>query len=34
MNFGREEHMEHGDRYARAREFFNVVTGLWDSWGG
>jgi FMN-dependent oxidoreductase (nitrilotriacetate monooxygenase family) len=33
MNFGREEHMEHADRYARAREFFNVVTGLWDSWG-
>ena len=32
MNFGREEHMEHADRYARAREFFNVVTGLWDSW--
>ena len=32
MNFGRKEHMEHADRYARAREFFNVVTGLWDSW--
>ena len=32
MNFGREEHMDHADRYARAREFFNVVTGLWDSW--
>src|SRR5260370_7381320 len=27
-----EEHMEHGDRYARAREFYDVVTGLWDSW--
>jgi FMN-dependent oxidoreductase (nitrilotriacetate monooxygenase family) len=24
--------MEHGDRYARAREFYDVVTGLWDSW--
>jgi alkanesulfonate monooxygenase len=24
--------MEHGDRYRRAREFFDVVTGLWDSW--
>lgn len=32
MNFGREEHLEHGERYRRAREFFDVVTGLWDSW--
>jgi FMN-dependent oxidoreductase (nitrilotriacetate monooxygenase family) len=32
LNFGREEHMEHSVRYARAREFFDVVTGLWDSW--
>jgi alkanesulfonate monooxygenase len=24
--------MEHGERYDRAREFFDVVTGLWDSW--
>src|SRR6202040_2811757 len=32
LNFGMEEHMEHGDRYARAREFYDVVTGLWDSW--
>jgi FMN-dependent oxidoreductase (nitrilotriacetate monooxygenase family) len=31
-NFGMEEHMEHGERYARAREFYDVVTGLWDSW--
>ena len=23
--------MEHDERYARAREFFDVVTGLWDS---
>ena len=23
--------MEHGERYARAREFYDVVTGLWDS---
>ena len=23
--------MEHGDRYKRAREFYEVVTGLWDS---
>lgn len=32
MNFGLEEHVEHGTRYRRAREFFDVVTGLWDSW--
>ncbi|HEY1943446.1 MAG TPA: LLM class flavin-dependent oxidoreductase [Roseiarcus sp.] len=32
LNFGLEEHMEHGERYKRAREFFDVVTGLWDSW--
>ncbi len=31
LNFGSEEHMEHGDRYKRAREFYDVVTGLWDS---
>src|SRR6201993_5309026 len=32
LNFGLEEHMEHGERYCRAREFYDVVTGLWDSW--
>ncbi len=32
LNFGMTEQMEHGDRYRRAREFFDVVTGLWDSW--
>ena len=31
LNFGLDEHMEHHDRYARAREFYDVVTGLWDS---
>jgi alkanesulfonate monooxygenase len=31
-NFGREAHYEHGDRYDRAREFIEVVKGLWDSW--
>src|SRR5262245_56844738 len=31
-NFGLEDHMEHDERYRRAREFFDVVTGLWDSW--
>jgi FMN-dependent oxidoreductase (nitrilotriacetate monooxygenase family) len=33
LNFGLDEHMEHGERYQRAREFYDVVTGLWDSWG-
>src|SRR5271169_4713209 len=32
LNFGLEEHVEHATRYRRAREFFDVVTGLWDSW--
>jgi alkanesulfonate monooxygenase len=32
LNFGREDHMEHDARYDRAREFYDVVTGLWDSW--
>jgi len=32
LNFGLEDHMEHGERYARAREFYDAVTGLWDSW--
>ncbi|BAI74011.1 nitrilotriacetate monooxygenase, component A (plasmid) [Azospirillum sp. B510] len=32
LNFGRTEHMEHAERYRRAREFYDVVTGLWDSW--
>jgi FMN-dependent oxidoreductase (nitrilotriacetate monooxygenase family) len=32
LNFGLTEHTEHGERYRRAREFFDVVTGLWDSW--
>ena len=32
LNFGLDEHPEHGDRYERAREFFDVVAGLWDSW--
>lgn len=30
-NFGQDEHMQHSDRYQRAREFYEVVTGLWDS---
>ena len=32
LNFGLADHVEHGERYRRAREFFDVVTGLWDSW--
>lgn len=31
LNFGHDEHMAHGERYKRAREFYDVVTGLWDS---
>lgn len=31
LNFGRERHFEHDDRYRRAQEFIDVVTGLWDS---
>jgi FMN-dependent oxidoreductase (nitrilotriacetate monooxygenase family) len=31
-NFGRAQHVPHAERYARAREFHQVVTGLWDSW--
>jgi FMN-dependent oxidoreductase (nitrilotriacetate monooxygenase family) len=31
-NFGRDEHIGHAERYSRAREFHQVVTGLWDSW--
>jgi FMN-dependent oxidoreductase (nitrilotriacetate monooxygenase family) len=30
-NFGYEVQPEHGGRYLRAREFYDVVTGLWDS---
>ena len=32
LNFGIEAQMEHDERYHRAREFYNVVIGLWDSW--
>ncbi|RUW47342.1 NtaA/DmoA family FMN-dependent monooxygenase, partial [Mesorhizobium sp. M8A.F.Ca.ET.021.01.1.1] len=31
LNFGLDEHVEHDERYRRAREFHDVVTGLWDS---
>ncbi|WNW12375.1 LLM class flavin-dependent oxidoreductase [Pseudomonas sp. DTU_2021_1001937_2_SI_NGA_ILE_001] len=32
QNFGRDEHVGHAERYSRAKEFHEVVTGLWDSW--
>lgn len=32
LNFGMTDHMAHADRYRRAREFVDVVKGLWDSW--
>jgi FMN-dependent oxidoreductase (nitrilotriacetate monooxygenase family) len=31
-NFGRDAHLGHAERYSRAREFHQVVRGLWDSW--
>ena len=31
LNFGLFEEVEHDERYVRAREFYDVVTGLWDS---
>jgi len=31
LNFGHDVQMDHGARYVRAREFYDVVTGLWDS---
>ena len=31
-NFGRERVLSHKERYSRAREFAQVVQGLWDSW--
>jgi FMN-dependent oxidoreductase (nitrilotriacetate monooxygenase family) len=31
-NYSRDEHFDHGERYQRAREFVDVVQGLWDSY--
>jgi len=31
-DFGEDHPPSHHDRYVRAREFVEVVTGLWDSW--
>jgi len=32
LNFNRDSQLEYATRYARAREFVDVVKGLWDSW--
>jgi FMN-dependent oxidoreductase (nitrilotriacetate monooxygenase family) len=32
FNFNRDSHLAHAKRYERAREFAQVVIGLWDSW--
>lgn len=32
LNFSRDKHWEHDQRYERAEEFVDVVQGLWDSW--
>jgi FMN-dependent oxidoreductase (nitrilotriacetate monooxygenase family) len=31
-NFGRQAHLAHDERYDRADEFLEIVTGLWGSW--
>ncbi len=30
-NFGRDQHYDHAERYERAAEFVEAVTGLWDT---
>ncbi|MEM9964800.1 MAG: LLM class flavin-dependent oxidoreductase, partial [Asticcacaulis sp.] len=32
-NFGLDHQLAHSERYARAREYVDVVRKLWDSWG-
>lgn len=32
LNYGLDDHLEHEQRYQRAEEFVDVVTGLWDCW--
>ncbi len=34
LNFNRTAPYPHAERYNRAHEFVDVVTGLWDSWEG
>ena len=31
LNFGYDDEVDHDERYRRAREFTDIVTGLWDS---
>lgn len=31
-NFNLDAHADHAQRYRRAHEFYQVVTGLWDTW--
>ncbi|CAD6520838.1 Nitrilotriacetate monooxygenase component A [Paraburkholderia hiiakae] len=31
-NFSLDKHLDHALRYERAKEFYDVVSGLWDSW--
>ncbi|MEO3946251.1 LLM class flavin-dependent oxidoreductase [Gorillibacterium sp. CAU 1737] len=32
LNFGKKDHPDHSKRYRIAKEFLEVVRGLWDSW--
>jgi len=32
QNFSLQQHPDHAERYRRAEEFYDVVTGLWDGW--
>jgi len=32
LNFNRDHHLAHADRYGRAAEFADLVSALWDSW--
>src|SRR5882672_7112012 len=32
LNYSKDEHLAHADRYDRAIEFAEVVNGLWDGW--
>ncbi|MFT3967857.1 MAG: LLM class flavin-dependent oxidoreductase, partial [Sphingobium sp.] len=31
-NFNLDKHVAHEQRYKQAQEFYDVITGLWDSW--
>ncbi|WP_135546366.1 LLM class flavin-dependent oxidoreductase [Paenibacillus cymbidii] len=32
LNFSRDVHYGHAERYRRAKEYLDIVQGLWDSW--